>query len=490
MALLLLLLFIISYCATAFEITLTLPLSKSDELEDSFWTISNPESERYGKFMSLSDLAAEHGASEKHIQGAFDYLIASGAHFTSISGLNDSVTGIFDETEHGLELSQAGHPTDMPEFVLFSVRRDYAVVSSTASAATVADNDLREYTVKNIKEAYNMPIDLTATNPATSVMTWGPGTFGYSKAELKRFKLTQAPLINMDKVVFDTENHGESGGDNFGEGQLDVDMLSAFALNATVLVSNTNTSASTEETKGFGAALLDFLTSLAARETVPHVLSMSLGSLSAASCDLLCDAAVDGGYSQQDCENYLVTQRQVCMFLSQDQTDRINTALQVLGTRGVTVLGASGDGGSHFSFGAFESDGGIGDILNQASCANQMPVFPTASPYILSIGGEMWRDGNSKHPITWAGYGGGSGGGFSIQFEAPEHQKDVVAEYLEKPGMPPSSGFNAKNRAYPDMAAVGVDGTSQSCPIAAGMLAMIVDQVRGKRLPTENFDII
>jgi len=175
------------------------------------------------------------------------------------------------------------------------------------------------------------------------------------------------------------------------------------------------------------------------------------------------------------------------MFLNQDQTDRINSALQILGTRGVTVLGASGDGGSHFSFGPFESDGGIGDVMNEASCANQIPVFPTASPYVLSIGGEMWKNGNSDKPITWAGYGGGSGGGFSIQFEAPDYQKDVVAEYLKKDGMPPSSGFNAKNRAYPDMAAVGVSGTSQSCPISAGMFAMIIDQRLNVGLPPLGF---
>jgi len=149
----------------------------------------------------------------------------------------------------------------------------------------------------------------------------------------------------MDKVIFDTENEGQSGGDNFGEGQLDVNMITSFGLNVTTLVSNTNTTASTEETTGFGAALLDFLTDLANRETVPHVLSMSLGSLSAASCDLLCSEAVKMGHTAEECSDYMATQRQVCMFLSQDQTDRINTALQVLGARGVTVMGSSGDGG-------------------------------------------------------------------------------------------------------------------------------------------------
>jgi len=58
-------------------------------------------------------------------------------------------------------------------------------------------------------------------------------------------------------------------------------MITSFGLNVSTLVSNTNTSMSTEEGKGFGLAMLDFVTELASRKTVPHVLSLSLGSLSA-----------------------------------------------------------------------------------------------------------------------------------------------------------------------------------------------------------------
>ena len=56
-------------------------------------------------------------------------------------------------------------------------------------------------------------------------------------------------------------------------------MISAFGMNASTLVSNTNTSISTEEGDGFGLAFLDFVTELASRPVVPHVLSLSLGSL-------------------------------------------------------------------------------------------------------------------------------------------------------------------------------------------------------------------
>ena len=51
-------------------------------------------------------------------------------------------------------------------------------------------------------------------------------------------------------------NHGC---DNFGDGTLDTHMISSFGLNVNTLVSNTNTSASTEEGNGFGQAMLDFI---------------------------------------------------------------------------------------------------------------------------------------------------------------------------------------------------------------------------------------
>ena len=111
-------------------------------------------------------------------------------------------------------------------------------------------------------------MDLQAKSDNSSQMVWGPGTFGYSKSELDFFKAENCPLLNTKKVVFDTKNHGTEGGDNFGEGNLDVEMIAAFGLNIMTVVSNTNTSSSTEEGNGFGGALLDFVTDLYARDTV------------------------------------------------------------------------------------------------------------------------------------------------------------------------------------------------------------------------------
>jgi len=174
------------------------------------------------------------------------------------------------------------------------------------------------------------------------------------------------------------------------------------------------------------------------------------------------------------------------MFLTTDQQARINTAFQVLGLRGVSIFGSSGDGGSHFSFGRF-GGGALAQTLNEISCQYQMPVFPTTSPYIVSVGGTMW-EGSSASPTTWAGFGGGSGGGFSWEFGMPAHQKAAVGTYLQKASdLPPSTSFNQTGRAYPDISAIAVEGTSQSCPIMAGIFSMITDARLNAGLPPLGF---
>jgi len=216
-------------------------------------------------------------------------------------------------------------------------------------------------------------------------------------------------------------------------------------------------------------------------------LSLSLGSLSAYSCDLLIKEGKKAGFSEKDIRAYLQRQRQVCMFLSEGEVTRINTGLQLLAVRGVSVFGSSGDGGSHFSFQPFEG-GPIAAALNKISCEYQMPIFPSPSPYMISVGGTEWsgffRPDPSK-PKAWSG----SGGGFSWRFTAPKHQQASVAAYLQKAAgaLPPSSSFNASGRAYPDLSAVAVMGTSQSSPIVAGIFSLIMDHRLNMGLPPLGF---
>jgi len=83
-----------------------------------------------------------------------------------------------------------------------------------------------------------------------------------------------------------------------------------------------------------------------------------------------------------------------------------------------------------------------------------------------------------------------SGGGFSDLIAQPSWQAAAVSAYLSSPAVRPASGvFNPKNRAYPDISAIGENifvyssmnqnhfsgGTSGSTPIVASTLTLVND---------------
>lgn len=447
-----------------FELVLGLPLQRLDELEAKFWAISDPQHAEYLQHMTLPELRELIGASATDVTAAKGWLTKLGASRCTVGTLGDTVVGVFEgegaarasghwhhwvANADGVRLPRKANHTRPLHYVL---RRDRgpqpkgpvrsascqsALKSSCSTDAAKAhspfasepcgvcagklqhqlrvagctDADIQAYcragTPRRVpyditaqKEAYQMPLNLTATNPTTLQMVWGPGTFGFGRGGLEGFRDAHCPLLNVDKVQVDGF-HGTAGGDNYGEGNLDTQMIASFGLNVTTLVSNTNTSASTEEGAGFGQAMLDFITSLAARPVLPQVLSLSLGSLSPHSCGLLCSEAAKRGHSLAACQAYLQTQRQVCMFIDEAQTARIDTALQVLGARGVSVLGSSGDGGSHWSFQAFDAEDPMGAILNDVGCQFMFPIYPSPSPYMISIGGTQWKDLDPSKPEMW-----------------------------------------------------------------------------------------
>lgn len=54
-------------------------------------------------------------------------------------------------------------------------------------------------------------------------------------------------------------------------------------------------------------------------------------------------------------------------------------------------------------------------------------------------------------------------------------------------GLPAAVSFNASGRAYPDVAAISKDGTSQSCPTVAGILSLLIDHRLNQGLPPLGF---
>jgi len=144
------------------------------------------------------------------------------------------------------------------------------------------------------------------------------------------------------------------------------------------------------------------------------------------------------------------------------------------------------------------------------------PIFPAASPYVLTVGGTSIEE--SPGPVSNDRAGApplctdsfyecscstsqneqpalandtasfDTGGGFSVYSPQPSYQTAAVQAYL-KSGvvLPPSMYFNGNNRGFPDVAGVAenvclldpgqpcnfVGGTSASTPLWSGLLTLL-----------------
>ena len=330
----------------------------------------------------------------------------------------------------------------VPPGVDLVTRRDFGLLAPPppADAARTTTHPTGRIPWRRRRRPTKVPA-ARATNPATTQMVRGPRDLRFLARRAARLCAQECPNLNVDKVLFDTTHHGVPGGDNFGEGTLDTHMTAAFGLNATTLVSNTNTSMSTEESDGFGLAMLDFITELAGRPQVPHVLSLSRS----AACPRPTRPPLQRGRQdgrRDPCRMPdLPGEAAAGLHVRIDgQVAKINTALMALGLRGVSVFGSSGDGGSHWSFGPFEGFGKVARTLNKVGCAFNFPIFPSPSPYMVSVGGTEWDGLDPTKPVMWRG----SGGGFSWSAPMPSHQAAAVGNYLHATsGLPPPSSFNA-----------------------------------------------
>lgn len=496
------------------------PAAGLKALEKLFWDVADPKSPEFGRFRTIAQLALYTEASNATISAATRWLEEDlGASDVELLPSRDALRAKW-RARAPLEADADIMAPEVPA-ALRDDHVDYAVLvrnkMPTPPPYTAAQRLKRE-NARNVgmpldssmglsaqKAAYGVPADLVGDHPDNLQMVWGTATFGLIKSDLELFYQNYCPHCNISQVSMSKDSVWDGHtGDNTGESMLDTEYISGMTGNVRTLVANTNTSASTSGSTGFGVALLWFVTSdLGTRKTdLPLVLSMSLGSLSYASCDDMCKRLAAGGqYSYDTCWTYLSDKNsQVCMYGSQSEVDRISVELQKLGLRGVTITGSSGDGGSHFSFGPFEDGSSIGGALNSLVCKYMnAPVFPTASPYVLSVGGTQWSSSGmfapQCSPTKPCGWSGG-GGGFSWEFSQPPYQggsANITGAYLDKASsikvMCDATTYNGAGRGYPDvssLAAVGIPlcifggcsgsgGTSASAPTTAGMLSLIND---------------
>jgi tripeptidyl-peptidase-1 len=160
---------------------------------------------------------------------------------------------------------------------------------------------------------------------------------------------------------------------------------------------------------------------------------------------------------------------------------RLNQEFQKLGTRGLTIVFASGDDGAGCQ------GAGTSDEPNLCDCTFY-PSFPATCPYVLTVGATKFLTGTTGAEGAVVAFK--SGGGFSQYFPPGSYQTTAIAAYLQSGvTMPEACAFNASGRATPDVSALGdihfqvinggtkvtVGGTSASSPTFSAILTLLND---------------
>jgi len=255
----------------------------------------------------------------------------------------------------------------------------------------------------------------------------------------------------------------------------DPQLEAALDIEFTTVINNAATSWFwLEEDDGW---LYQYVNHVFSTTDIPEVQSISYGWSESDQCD------IDG----DECQKLGID--------SAGYVDRVNTEFQKIGTRGVSIFVSSGDSGAN------------GRTDPDCTLPYLKPDYPGCSPYITSVGATQFNDpefnlqnpppicsdqgyscisGGTEVAVSFDHANFASGGGFSNYSPMPDYQQTAVKAYLASGvALPPATYFNASNRAYPDVSAVGSDvviyqgglidvgGTSCSSPAFASIAALL-----------------
>ncbi|GJJ10818.1 hypothetical protein Clacol_005046, partial [Clathrus columnatus] len=148
-----------------------------------------------------------------------------------------------------------------------------------------------------------------------------------------------------------------------------------------------------------------------------------------------------------------------------DAFESVCEVIKALGTRGVTVIAGSGDGGVS----------GIGP----ESCTKFNLTYPSACAWVLSVGATNISSGTEIAAAF-------SSGGFSNVFPVEDFQANASKNYQEKIGNTYAGLYNPQGSIFPVSSMVGWDvpihdqgvfgltgGTSASAPVAAAVITAL-----------------
>ena len=436
-------------------LTFALKQQNIAKLEEIFWSVSDPKSITYGQYLDLeavNDLVKPTAKSvrtvkswlqEGGVDGRYcsetrnsDYIVCETASLTAEILLDGASFYRFQHGKTGKSLVRSNAYYSVPKRI--AKHLDFVGGLLRFPALNSASTEMKSFSTDPrihigvypsvLRERYNVS-DAVGKHPNNSQAVAQFLEQYYSSTDLKEFfalfgrGFTHLP--DIAKVV------GPDSGRSGIEASLDVQYIMSLGANISTWFWSTGGRHEKQE------PFLEWIVAIGNTSEVPHIFSVSYG----------------------DNEDSL----------SVDYMNRINVEFMKAGTRGITILFASGDNG--------------------AGCHKRKfrPNFPGSSPYVTAVGGTAFNnpfgiDGEYGYEI--------SGGGFSNVFKRPSYQESAVNYYLQNSQkLPKASLYNNAGRGYPDISAVcnhfwivnnlipvpGVMSTSASTPTVAGIIGLLND---------------
>eukprot|EP01065_Artemidia_motanka_P015120 TRINITY_DN189_c0_g1_i1.p1 TRINITY_DN189_c0_g1~~TRINITY_DN189_c0_g1_i1.p1 ORF type:complete len:544 (+),score=205.96 TRINITY_DN189_c0_g1_i1:70-1701(+) len=434
------------------ELVFAVKQRNTDKLHDALMAVSDPKSARYGKHLSNTavhdlvapasrDIAAvekfirDHGATPKRATMNGDFISADVTVETAERMLGAKYVQLrHSKTNSTVHRAPDGYslPDGVAAAVDFVSPTVHVPGVQRVKKAQSGGGDSTDNTPKNLRELYGVGTALGKAPTNKQAVTAFLKQY-YSLSDLQSFWNQYCTGITCGKG--DPKLVGDATTGSPGvEGMLDIESITGVAGNIeSEYWGFSGSSPDNKENEPF----MKWLTQMSSTsdEEVPKLFSTSYG---------------------EDENSWSLAAAQ-----------RLNVEFQKAGTRGITLLYASGDEGANCVGGKF------------------VPETPSSSPYVTAVGGTA-PGSNFPSPGSETAIGLSSGG-FSNRWAMPDYQKDAVAAYLKQSGLPPASrGYNTTGRAYPDIAAqatnfcvtpfgCGVAGTSCASPTAAGVISLLND---------------
>jgi len=445
------------------EVIFMLKNRNADLLKQTLYAVSDPRSPRYGKHLTLDQIADMTAPPRQVINDVIFFLKAQGINNVQLTKSRDILVARMSTLEASrifqIKYAHYRHTTGLtaecspgPYSLPTHIAQHVDFVSGIVGFPDVQTRppvrrpnpyepypDAKTIDPDVIRTRYNAT-GIVCTNSNSSHAVAEFQAQYYSPSDLQQFWTTYvnfAPFRPVDKVI-GTNKAGEPG----LEASLDIQYIMGVAPNAT--------------TWFYSMAAFNFWTDLTTwaknlnnETTLPFIHSISYGA--------------QGDDPSKTYQNNLDLQ------------------FAKLGARGVSIVFASGDSGSGCGGGGYDGPD---------ACACQFyPSFPATSPHVTSVGATRFITANSGP--EGAVFEFKSGGGFSRgDFPLQSFQTTQVQAYFAQSiKFPPSCAYNASERGTPDVSALGdvyfqviqggqdvpVGGTSASSPTFSAIFTLLND---------------